>query len=103
MIKFISNIFSLAFVLIHFLSVQEAECFKIFKIGIFYDDTFDDVAEFVEQSVEQTNNNLMKKNAFKFEFSLKKIRASESFVLKKLGMHLFTLDYRVVLKRINLI
>ena len=61
----------------------------IFKIGIFYDSSFENVDDFVTYSCEQTNVFLYKRKSYQLEFFISKIESRESLKLKNLRINSF--------------
>ena len=59
--------------------------FKKIK-GIFYDDTFEYVEDFVAYNAEIIKNMTLQNNTFKFEYSINKIKNSEMVKLSKLSI-----------------
>lgn len=70
-----------------FLKVNYCDNFNFKKIkGIFYDDTFEYVEDFVAYNAEIIKDMILQNNTFKFEYSINKIKNSEMVKLSKLSI-----------------
>ena len=59
--------------------------FFFFKIGVFYDDSYDQVPDIVEYSINIINR-LYKTSYFEFEYSINKVNLNNSYKLTKISI-----------------
>lgn len=58
-----------------------------FSKGIFYDDSYENIEDFVSYAVEAINNLLYEKSSIQFEYFITKIDLQESVKLINLGIN----------------
>ena len=64
--------------------------FWLFK-GIFYDDTYDNIVDYVSYAVDIVNKNIKSSSGFKFEYSIYKVAIESTFKItnKRLSIYSF--------------